>query len=155
MEPIELIEVLETSELFGGLAGPDVERIAFMCTVEERRAGECVFRQGTMGEDLYIIADGLVVLQRAIDLGTKTGTASIANLGKGRALGCWSILIDGPRVLMSTAVCQKPTTLVKLPGEQLRKMMAENKEFGFQLMKSLCFLLRERILGAYGAMERL
>jgi hypothetical protein len=34
-------------------------------------------------------------------------------------------------------------------------MMMGNKELGFQVLEKLCFLLRDRIQGALGAMEKI
>jgi hypothetical protein len=33
-------------------------------------------------------------------------------------------------------------------------MMTKNTEFGFNLLEKLCFLLRDRIQAAYGALEK-
>jgi hypothetical protein len=56
---------------------------------------------------------------------------------------------------MSSAACQKPTRLLVLRGTDLRKMMQENRALGFTILEKLCFLLRDRIEGAYGAMEKI
>ena len=56
---------------------------------------------------------------------------------------------------MSSAVCRKPTTVLRIRGSELRRMMVSNPDLGFCLLERLCFLLRDRIQGAYGAMERL
>ena len=79
----------------------------------------------------------------------------IGMLGKGRVLGCWSTLLDQPHNLMSTAICQKPTKVITIKGSDLRKIMTSNRELGFNVLERLCFLLRDRIQGAFGAMEKL
>jgi hypothetical protein len=40
-------------------------------------------------------------------------------------------------------------------GAVLRRMMLENRELGFNVLERLCFLLRDRIQSAYGAMEKI
>ncbi len=90
-----------------------------------------------------------------MDLGTQKGSAVIGILGKGRVFGCWSTLLGEPHNLMSSATCQKLTKVVSLKGTDLREMMMGNKELGFQVLEKLCFLLRDRIQGALGAMEKI
>jgi len=117
--------------------------------------GEYVFRQGDYGEHIYIIVEGQIYLERTVDLGTHKGNVVIEILGKGRVLGCWSTLLNMPHILMSSAVCQKPTKIVAIKGADLRRMMIGNTERGVNLMERLCFLLRDRIQAAYGAMEKI
>jgi CRP-like cAMP-binding protein len=154
MDRLEIEEVLKASDLFRGLEKEDIERIAGLCRMKTYKTGEYLFRQGDFGDNLYVIAEGHVFLERATDLGTRKGGVIIAMLGKGRAFGCWSTLLDEPHNLMSSATCQKPTKVLVMNGEDLRQMMLENSRLGFRVLERLCFLLRDRIQGAYGAMEK-
>ena len=88
-------------------------------------------------------------------LGTKKGKTVIGVLGKGRALGCWPTLLSEPHNHMSSAACQKPTKVVAIQGSDLRELMLSNMEFGFKALENLCLSLRDRIQGAYGAMEKI
>ena len=54
-----------------------------------------------------------------------------------------------------SAICQKPTTILAIKGLDLRRIMIGNSELGFNIMERLCFLLRNRIQAAYGAMEKI
>ena len=146
-------EVLETCELFSGLCREEIDKIADLGRVETYEAGENILSQGDFGENLYIIQEGHVFLERSIDLGPRKGKAMIGLLGKGRALGCWSTLLGEPHTLMSSAVCRKPTRVVAIKGQALREMMQANYPLGFRILERLCFILRERIRGLYGAMD--
>ena len=151
----EIVAVLENSEFFGGLNRDEIEKIASLGHVEMYEAGDRVFNQGDFGDELCIIADGHVFLERSIDLGTRKGNAIISLLGKGRALGCWSSLLGESHTLMSSAICRKPTKVVVIKGPALREMMLDNFQLGFKVLEKLCFILRDRIQGAYGAMENI
>lgn len=155
MGPSEIVAVLENSEFFGGLNRDEIERIASLGHVEIYEAGESIFNQGDFGDKLCIIADGHVFLERSIDLGTRKGNAIIGLLGKGRALGCWSSLLGESHTLMSSAICRKPTKAVVIKAPALREMMLDNFQLGFKVLERLCFILRDRIQGAYGAMENI
>ena len=153
MAKSEISGFLEKCELFSGLNTNEVEKIAGLGHLETYVAGENILSQGDFGENLYIIAEGLVVLERSIDLGTRRGSAVIGLLGRGRALGCWSTLLGEPHTYMSSAKCRKPTKAVVIKGQALREMMLGNLQLGFKVLERLCFILRDRIHGAFGAME--
>ena len=155
MGPAEIVATLENCEFFRGLDRDEIEKIASLGHVEMYEAGESIFNQGDFGDRLYIIVDGHVFLERSIDLGTRKGNAIISLLGKGRALGCWSTLLGEAHNLMSSAICTKPTKVVVIKGPALREMMLDNFQLGFKVLERLCFILRDRIQGAYGAMENI
>jgi CRP/FNR family cyclic AMP-dependent transcriptional regulator len=155
MERSEIETALENCELFKGLERSAIEKVATVCRMRTYKTGAHLFRQGDFGEHLYVISKGQVFLERSVDLDTKKGKVVIGLLGVGRALGCWSTLLGEPHNLMSSATCQQPTEVVVLTGEALRSMMLENAAFGFRVLEKLCFLLRDRIQGAYGAMEKI
>ena len=155
MERLKIEHAIEGSEFFRGLDRDYIEKIASLCQVQTFKPGEYVFCQGDSGEHLYIIANGHISLERSVDLGTRKGNAVIEVLGKGRILGCWSSLLGEPHNLMSSAICQKPTEVVAVKGTDLREMMVSDSELGFVLLERLCFLLRDRIQGAFGAMEKI
>jgi len=151
----EIEYALESCEFFGILGKDEISEIAGLCQVNTYRSCEYLFQQGDHGEHLYIIVQGRIHMERSIDLGKHKGNIVIEALGKGRVLGCWSTLLDIPHTLMSSAICQKPTTVMAIKGSDLRRIMIGNTELGFKLMEKLCFLLRDRIQAAYGAMEKI
>ncbi|UCG99798.1 MAG: cyclic nucleotide-binding domain-containing protein [Deltaproteobacteria bacterium] len=151
----EIVDVLGNCELFRGLNRDEIEKIARLAHIEMYEAGENILNQGDFGDRLYIIAEGHVFLERSIDLGTRKGNAIISLLGRGRALGCWSTLLGEAHTLLSSAICRKPTKVVVIKGLALREMMLDNFQLGFKVLERLCFILRDRIQGAYGAMENI
>jgi len=155
MDAKKIADLLGDCDIFGELTRKDVEKIARLGHVESYKAGEQIFSQGDHCKDFWVITEGNVYLERAIDLGGRKGKATICILGKGRALGCWSSLLGQSHNLLSSAICQKPTTLVVINGHELRKMMIDDHELGFSIMQELCVLLVDRIKCAYGAMENI
>jgi CRP-like cAMP-binding protein len=155
MDGSEIQDALERCEFFKDLEKNNIRMIAKLCRVETYEAGEFVFQQGDFGDRIYIIAEGQVSLERSVDLATRHGSAMIGMLGRGRVFGCWSTLLDEPHTLMCSAVCQKSTKVLVIQGADLRRMMLDNRELGFSILERLCFLLRDRIQGAYGAMEKI
>ena len=155
MKPAEIQKVLAGCELFKGLDQSEIKNIAKICRVNTFDTGTLVYQQGDFGENIYIIANGQVVLERTVDMGSREGRVVIATLGRGRVFGCWSTLLDEAHIMMLRTFCQTPATILVLKGAELRKEMVSDTRFGFNVMEKLCFLLRERIQSAYGAMEKM
>lgn len=155
MDLSEMQYILENCEFFKGVDKSNIQKIAAFCHIKTYEPGEYVFRQGDFEENLYIIAEGHVFLERSMDLGTRKGMVIVATLGKGRVFGCWSMLLDERHNLMSSAICQKPTRVAVMKGADLRHMMLANIDLGFKVMQRLCFFLRNKVRDAFGAMERI
>ena len=155
MKKSEMADVLANSEFFKSLKRSEIEDITGICDTLTCKSGDYIFRQGDFGDQLFIVAAGQVFLERSMDVGTHTGKVVIETLGKGRLLGCWSTLLGTPHILMSSAGCKGSTRLLVLKGSQLRDKMLQNNELGFNILERLCFLLRDRIQAAYGALEKI
>ena len=151
----EIQATLQDCKFLKNISADHLTTISDFGSIDHYKAGEYIFRQGDFGEDLFIIVDGYVFLERAMDIGSHKGSVVIDALGKGRTLGCWSTLLGEPHILMSSASCQKDSTVVRLKGRKLRACMEEDTPFGFFMLERLCFLLRERIQAAYGAMDKI
>jgi CRP/FNR family transcriptional regulator, cyclic AMP receptor protein len=151
----KIMDVLETCDLFRGLDRREIERVAALCHFESYKQGESILNQGDLGDMLYIIEEGHVFLERVIDLGTKRGNVIVSLLGKGRALGCWSTLLGQSHTLMASTRCRRSTHVIAFKGLALREMMLSDPHLGFNILERLCFILRDRIQGAYGALENI
>jgi CRP-like cAMP-binding protein len=155
MDRTEIIQFLENCELFKGLRENDIQQVSNLCRMEAYAVGDTIFRQGDLDDQLYVVAEGHVFLERIRDLGMRKGHAVIGMLSKGKVFGCWSTLLDEKHTLMCSAVCRKPTKVLVFKGPDLRQMMRDDHEFGFSILERLCFLLRDRLMGAYEAMEEI
>jgi len=155
MDSTNIEQTLAGCELFKGLGQGEINNIAEICKVHNLKAGEFVYQQGDFGEHLYIIAEGQVVLERSMTMGSRKGKVVIATLGKGRVFGCWSTLLNESHIMMLSTFCQVPSKILILNGADLRNLMIHDTQFGFNVIEKLCFLLRERIQAAYGALEKI
>jgi CRP-like cAMP-binding protein len=155
MEMSDIQKILEECEFFKGLDRQQIESIAPICRACRYEAGAVIYQQGGLGEDLYIVVEGPVVLERAVRVGARHGSVAVAMLGRGKIFGGWSTLLDERHTLMLSAVCRKPAVLVVLKGADLRRLMTSDIRLGFAVLERLCFLLRERLQLALGAIETL
>jgi CRP-like cAMP-binding protein len=155
MDNAEICQVLKKSEFLKGLAEEEIIKVSKICRVADYEAGTYIFHQGEFCQNLFIIVEGYVFLERTMDMDKRKGYVVIDALGSGRSLGCWSTLLSQTHVLMSSANCQKATKMLVLNGNQLRDMMMKQSDFGFNILERLCFLLRDRIKAAYGALDKI
>ena len=155
MDRSEIIHLLENCDFFKGFQKDNILAISDLCQLESHAAGDHIFQQGEAEDRIYIVAQGNVFLERSLDLGARKGSAVIGMLGRGRFFGCWSTLLNRKHTPMCSAVCRKPTKVLVIKGPELRRIMLENTELGFNVLERLCFLLRDRLKGAYKAMENI
>jgi CRP-like cAMP-binding protein len=155
MDQADMQATLQSCRFLKNISPAHLDTISSFCSIDHYEAGTYIFRQGDFGEDLFIIVDGYVFLERAMDIGSHKGSVVIDALGKGRTLGCWSTLLGEPHVLLSSANCQKDSTVIRLKGGRLRTCMEEDTAFGFFMLERLAFLLRDRIQAAYGALDKI
>jgi CRP/FNR family transcriptional regulator, cyclic AMP receptor protein len=155
MNSSEIQKVLEECGFFKGLDKPFLREIAGLGRLEAYEPGQYIYRQGESGEWIYIIAEGHVCLERALDLGPRKGSVVVGMLGKGKVFGCWSTLLGKSHKYMCSAACDKRTKAIAVKGSELRATMLHNASIGFKVLENLCLTLRERIQGVYGAMERI
>lgn len=155
MQTPSTIETLQRCEFFKHMQPEDIEQISAICRKTDLNEGDYLFQQGDLGEHLYVIVDGQILLERSMDIGVRQGKVVIETLGKGRVLGCWSTLLGGVHILMSSALCRSKAQVLTLNGNDLRKMMESDTNLGFSLLERLCHLLKDRIQAAYGALEKI
>jgi CRP-like cAMP-binding protein len=155
MKRADIEATLRKCLFFKDIEKNKVAKIAALCHTLEYKVGASIFQQGDLGEYLYVIIEGLVELERSVTLTDRKGKVVIDRLGRNRMLGCWSTLLDQPHILMSSAICQKPTRVIAFKGNDLRRLMEEKPDLGFYMCERLCFLLRDRIEHAYGALEKI
>ncbi len=155
MSRSDIEAVMKGCEFFKDLDASYIQKISGLCARDDYAAGDHVFRQGDYGEHIYILAGGKVALERSVNLLSRKGSVIIEVLGRGRMFGCWSTLLGEPHILLSTATCQEPSRVVRLKGAELRQMMMDDARIGCPILERLCFVLRDRIQAAYGALEKI
>ena len=92
-------------------------------------AGEPFMREGELGESLYVVADGSVMLDH--------GNQALDTLGPGDVAGELAVLDPGPREYTATAVTS--TRLLALHRDLLFELMGERLEVAHGIVE---FLIR-------------
>jgi CRP/FNR family cyclic AMP-dependent transcriptional regulator len=87
MEKPDMQATLQSCRFLKNISPAHLDTISGFCSVDHYEAGTYIFRQGDFGEDLFIIIEGYVFLERAMDIGSHKGSVVIDALGKGKDPG--------------------------------------------------------------------
>ena len=94
--PVIEISLLRSHPLFAALRAPVLERLGRELTAIVLRPGECIIREGQVGEFYYVVADGRLEVSRA--------AVPIASVGRGDGVGEISLLRGIPCTATVTAL---------------------------------------------------
>ena len=108
---LERLFVLENVDLFENVGPDDLVAIAQIAEEVGYDCGDIIYREGQPGDNMYVIIDGEVALER--------GGISVLNLAAGGSIGQVSLLDRGHR----------PVTAKVTSPEGARFLVLERKEF--------------------------
>ena len=151
----EVIQNLKDCHLFSKLNDEQIKKISGVFESKEYKAGDVIFKQGDHGDRICVIKQGLVNLERKMNIGKSEATVSVLYLGPCRLLGCWACLLGESRYHTESAVCQKPTRVITAKGSDLREIFKSDPYIHISMLMALCFMLGEKVSSIYGAMESL
>ena len=151
----EKVESLRACALFRDLSDEQIKKTATVFQMETYKAGDTIFKQGNMGNKIYVINKGRVSLERTVNLGDRKANVTISLLGQCRLLGCWACLLGEYRHLTESAVCQKKTRVISAEGDKIRTLLESDPQIATVLLNRLCFMLGDKIQDTYSAMDAL
>ena len=155
----EIAETLRRCKLFDELPPEVLAAVAELGTIEEYEAGETIYEQGSLGDNLYILSQGEVALYRRVDLADRRPAVATVYVAKEsprrRLLGGWCTLVGEEHVQMCTAKCVKPAKVVSIGSRALREAFRRSPDVYLKILEKLVLILRDRIESSYGAMETL
>ena len=134
-------EWLKKTELFGNLNESHLSAILSQSSVESFPEGKTIFRQGEDAIRLYVLIEG------AVDLTVKTQEQTAFMTSKidreGAVFGTPSLM--EPFRYNVTATCLKPTQVLMIEVDHLKKMMEEDPKMGMEMMKKLASIYFNRL----------
>ncbi len=134
------VELLQRLQLFSELSEDNINRIAPATEELTFEANQYIFREGTVGEDLYILISGYVLVEQK--------GRFVVELGPGEVIGELSAL-DGKTRSADIRTRTKVQTLV-LRGKDFIPLIKENSS----LMMSMLRILIERVRDTHDKHDR-
>ena len=126
--------------LFEGLSEAQralIEPLFFPCDFE---ADTRLFEQGDLAENLYVVVAGEVLINYKPD---DAPSIIVARVQSGSIVG-WSAAI-GSRYYTSAATCTTYTQLLRVRGDDLRKLCSNHPDTGVVILDRLATAIAERL----------
>jgi CRP/FNR family transcriptional regulator, cyclic AMP receptor protein len=143
---MSVVTVLKQADIFYELTTTQLELISSICEERHHQTGDEVFAENTVGDELYVIANGEVDIQvdPAILGGQSAGPRTIATLRRGQSFGEVALVDEGRR--SATARCtQHDTHLIVIPRDKLMLLCDSYPPLGYRLMRNLAADLAMKI----------
>ncbi len=132
----QVVSLLEKVELFEGLPGEDLVRIAGIVSGTSVEAGEVLFEEGEPGDAFYIVFKGAMEVVKARPDGT---TEKLAVRRAGEAFGEMALLNDAPR---SATVRAAEATQLMVVGRDAFQDLLGGDSLALRMMRVLSKALR-------------
>jgi ATP/ADP translocase/HEAT repeat protein len=130
---VEKVLFLKSAPVFEHVSGEDLAPLARAAEVESYAPGETVFREGEMGDALFVIVRGRIRIE--------SGGEPLATLGSGEAFGEMAVLDEAPR--SATAVAETETEVLRIGSEEFYESLHEQVEIAEGVIRVLTRRLRE------------
>ncbi|GAA2237081.1 Crp/Fnr family transcriptional regulator [Rarobacter faecitabidus] len=130
-------DVVLAAPLFAGIEPNEARALLRSMTPVRLPKGEVLFREGALGDQLFVITGGKIKLGRTSQDGREN---LLAVLGPGEMLGELSLFDPGPRTATATAVSD--ATLLELPHQRLTSWITTHPAVAVPLLGALAARLR-------------
>jgi len=136
----DVVDVLANIHLFRGLAPEGLRRIAAIAREESFPRNAVIFREGEVGDKLYLILDGKVRISREVP---GMGEEALAVLGPGQMFGEMALLDESPR--SADANVHDRCTLLAVPKDGFDDLLFLNKDLAYEVLWSIVRMLLKRL----------
>ena len=131
---------LEMVHMFRGLSQRGLELIAAITSEETHEPGKLIFREGEVGQRLYLILEGKVRISRTL---AGMGDEALAVLGPGEAFGEMSLIDDTAR--SADAHVHERCRLAVITREAFEDMLFLHKELAYEILWNFVKILSHRL----------
>jgi ABC-type nitrate/sulfonate/bicarbonate transport system permease component len=144
MEPIEqqvmterMVEILKQTMPFQMVGDGLLRRIAALGRRVSYEQGAEIYEAGDVADDIYIIVSGRV--EHALEPGAQA-RRPVKMLGAGDVFG-WAALLEKYPHRLAKAVCQEPTEIIRISGDELLRMLETDPEAGDVVMSRFATMI--------------
>lgn len=134
------VDILKHVALFDGLTSAQLRKLAAAITEVSYPIASPIFREGDVGDSMYIIAEGKVRISKMVP---GVGEEALAILERGQYFGEMSLIEDGPR--SADAFAHSSCSLYRLSREKLEEVMFIDKELASVLLWTFVRTLSARL----------
>lgn len=137
MVPTTTIKELD---IFRSLTAEQLDQIADLSEEKRYKTNDVVFREYTPAEYVYVLLEGRISI--SVEVGNQKRT-SVTTVTPGLIFG-WSALVR-PHQWTASAVCVEESTVLRIEGSGLRKMMDAHPDVGYKVMERIAQVVSGRL----------
>ncbi len=141
------IKVLEEK----GLSSKELRLLATFSKEQRYKPGQLIFREGDIGEKLFIILDGKVIISKHIP---GVGEEALAVLSKGDFFGEMALVDSSPRSADAKGHHDTGATILSIEKRTLDEILSLEVDSAYQFLKVLCRILTFRLREISGKLTR-
>lgn len=149
-QPHAVHEVLGKLQLFEGLSDESLDRMASIASEESHGRDSVIFREGDVGDKLYLILEGKVRISRNVG---GMGEEALAILGPGEAFGEMALIEDAPR--SADVHAHVPCRLLVITREAFEDLLFIHKDVAYEILWNFIKILSRRLREANDKMALL
>jgi toluene monooxygenase system ferredoxin subunit len=132
---------LKVSELFKGASDEVIRQLDALARRETHQSLATLYDLGDPADDVYVLESGRV--EFIIGRGERTSPAGFM-LRKGEVFG-WAALLENHPKRIARAACVETSTLLRLKGEDVLRVLAEDPASGYLVMRQLSSLITKHL----------
>jgi len=132
---------LKSIKLFSGFSEKELDAIEPMLQTQNYHIGRTIYSSGEPSENLYIIANGSVVVTHELDKDIIT----LAKLKAGYFFGEAGLLRENYEHKSEAKATSDKTTILKLSQDNFNKIKKENPAVGLSILHSIASTLSNRL----------
>lgn len=136
----EALRILQSAELTCDMQMNHLRKLASMTCEMEFPAGEIIYHKGDMGQALYLIEEGQVVIEMVVP---NHGLVMVNSFGPGQIFG-WSSLFPSERKMGWTRAA-KPTLLLAINANRLRAAFQFDHSLEYAVVRRAARAMVDRV----------
>lgn len=134
---MEIILALKNTSVFREVPGEGLKRLSDFIQEKKVRAGELIFAEQDLGDEMYLVRSGRVSIQKEI----AGETTELDVMTTGGYFGEMAIIDDRPR--SASAVADEDTSLLVLHKNDFRSAVHDYPDIAFEVFRELTRRLRQ------------
>src|SRR5882724_8237779 len=134
------IAILRTLEIFRAFSGPEIETLASRMTWRAVQAGQTLFREGDVGDEMYFVLSGQLVISKAV---AHNVDKVLTRMGPGEFFGEMNLF--GGLQRSATVQAEADTELLVLDRDTLTAVVGQNPPAGLAFFSALVREFSQRL----------